>query len=242
MQDRYAGDVGDFGKIGILRILAGSNLRIGVNWYLVSDEVHNDDGKHIGYLSDSKFIGCDDELLGKLGYMVYGNQRSISMLENMNLISNAVYYNDQLLSPQESNKKFRNEWHSNALQKLTDTDIVFLDPDNGLLPKSVYPGSKLSIKYIFENEIVDYYSSGHSVIFYNHRSRLEEDTYLNRFRTFFQIDSLCSAFSFDMKFVRGTIRDYFFLIHNRHIEQVKESVLIMMNSNWNQHCKYLRLD
>ena len=34
MQDRYVGDVGDFGKIGMLRQIANAGLRVGVNWYL----------------------------------------------------------------------------------------------------------------------------------------------------------------------------------------------------------------
>ena len=53
MQNRYACDVGDFGKIGMLRCLEKEKMRIGVNWYLVEDESHNNDGKHIGYLKDN---------------------------------------------------------------------------------------------------------------------------------------------------------------------------------------------
>jgi len=60
MQDRYAGDVGDFGKFGMLRCIENTGLRVGVNWYLVGDESHNNDGKHIGYLEDDKYRGCDD--------------------------------------------------------------------------------------------------------------------------------------------------------------------------------------
>ena len=37
MQNRYAGDVGDFGKIGLLRQLAAAGYHIGVNWYLAPD-------------------------------------------------------------------------------------------------------------------------------------------------------------------------------------------------------------
>ena len=33
MQDRYAGDIGDFGKFGLLRALSSAGLSIGVNWY-----------------------------------------------------------------------------------------------------------------------------------------------------------------------------------------------------------------
>jgi hypothetical protein len=65
MQDRYVGDVGDFGKIGMLRKIADYGLRIGVIWYLTykPEEHINADGKHIGYLKDCAFKSCDDELL-----------------------------------------------------------------------------------------------------------------------------------------------------------------------------------
>ena len=35
MQDRYAGDVGDYGKIALLRFLQAQGFSIGVNWYRV---------------------------------------------------------------------------------------------------------------------------------------------------------------------------------------------------------------
>ena len=54
MQDRYAGDVGDFGKLGMLRCMEASGLKVGINWYLVGDESHNNDGKYIGYMEDEK--------------------------------------------------------------------------------------------------------------------------------------------------------------------------------------------
>ena len=52
MQNRYTGDIGDFGKLGMLRALQAQDLTIGVNWYLAPDEDHNDDGKHTKYLND----------------------------------------------------------------------------------------------------------------------------------------------------------------------------------------------
>src|SRR5829696_4979011 len=53
MQDRYVGDVGDFGKYGLLRTL-GAGLSLGVVWYLVPNESHNADGKHTSYLIPSR--------------------------------------------------------------------------------------------------------------------------------------------------------------------------------------------
>jgi hypothetical protein len=46
MQDRYAGDIGDFVKLGLIRHLAdpvsngGMGSTVGLNWYLAPDEAH----------------------------------------------------------------------------------------------------------------------------------------------------------------------------------------------------------
>lgn len=59
MQNRYTGDIGDFGKMGLLRSLQETGLSIGVNWYLVPNESHNEDGRYVQYLEDPAFRGCD---------------------------------------------------------------------------------------------------------------------------------------------------------------------------------------
>ena len=45
MQNRYAGDIGDFGKLGLLRTLYAAGFSVGVNWYLnpnlTSKELNN---------------------------------------------------------------------------------------------------------------------------------------------------------------------------------------------------------
>lgn len=33
MQDRYAGDIGDYVKIGLLKMLQDHGFKIGINWY-----------------------------------------------------------------------------------------------------------------------------------------------------------------------------------------------------------------
>ena len=98
MQNRYSGDVGDFSKFGLLRQIASTGLVIGLNWYLVDNESHNDDGKHIKYLTDHRFDGCDDSLRNALRRVVE-KDRSVSMLEKQGLIDNAIYYSYQLLPP-----------------------------------------------------------------------------------------------------------------------------------------------
>ena len=42
MKNQYFGDIGDYGKYGLLRFLGERGLSIAVNWYLTPDDVSND--------------------------------------------------------------------------------------------------------------------------------------------------------------------------------------------------------
>lgn len=237
MQNRYAGDVGDFGKLGLLRQLTSLQLHIGVNWYLAPDESHNADGKHIGYITDKRYNGCDDSLRNALKVVVNG-QRSVSALEKMNLVPNAIYYNEVLYSP--SRTFSRCDWHMKALEVLSSADIVFLDPDNGFLVKSVSTGSAKSNKYVISNEIADYFTAGKSVIIYNHRSREQESVYLRRFDWVYDDSVLKNAVIAGVTFKRGTVRDYIFILQPGHAARIMECLDNMLQSPWGNH--FAKLD
>jgi len=97
MQDRYAGDVGDFGKFSLLRtLLCSSNYRLGVVWYLYPDESHNDDGRHIDYLDKIDYKMCDVSLVKKLSDII-NKGRSVKALEDADLLpDNTVFYSAAL--------------------------------------------------------------------------------------------------------------------------------------------------
>ena len=42
MKNQYLGDIGDYGKYGLLRFLASKGIQIGVNWYLTKNDNSND--------------------------------------------------------------------------------------------------------------------------------------------------------------------------------------------------------
>lgn len=238
MQNRYAGDVGDFGKLGLLRQLTSSQLDIGVNWYLAPDESHNADGKHIGYITDTRYNGCDDSLRNSLKEIVNG-QRSISALETMDLVPNAIYYHEVLYSP--SRTFSRRDWHIKSLEVLSSADIVFLDPDNGLLVKSVSTGSAKSNKYVISNEIADYFTAGKSVIIYNHRCREQESIYLQRFAWMHENSILKDAVIAGVTFKRGTVRDYIFTLQPSHAAKIMGCLDDMLQSPWGNHFAKLNL-
>ena len=42
MKNQYVGDIGDYGKYGLLRFLSNHGIRIGINWYLTENDRSND--------------------------------------------------------------------------------------------------------------------------------------------------------------------------------------------------------
>ena len=87
MQNRYVGDIGDFGKYHLLKSLCMEDnneldLSLGVVWYLVSDENHNDDGKHIRYLEQTtsnlaRFRSGDPALYDSLSEIIKAGKRDV---------------------------------------------------------------------------------------------------------------------------------------------------------------------
>lgn len=241
MQNRYVGDVGDFGKLGMLRSIESCGIKIGANWYLVEDESHNQDGKHIGYLADKKFIGLDEELRNALNSLVTNNRRSINNLEKLQLLQSDIYYNNVLKAVNGSVKELRSDWHKDGLSELCDAELIFMDPDNGLLPPSVSIGSVKSIKYVTKDEIIDYYQAGHSVVFYSHRTREKLNTYLHRFDELFDSEQIKGATIAGISFKRGTVRDYFFILHEQHKARVVNGIEKLLKSGWRQHFELIEM-
>ncbi len=240
MQDRYAGDVGDFGKLGLLRQIASAGFKIGINWYhTYKPEEHiNADGKHIGFFNNKSFWGCDDELLHKLKGIASSAVRNIAALEDARLIPYAQYYS-AILRPGSDQFFSRKNWHKESLETLAGTDIIFCDPDNGLLVKSVSLSSAKSDKYLTPDELIAHYLSGRSVIFYNHRCREKEHLYLRRFIPLLRRKELTSAKWKGLKYARGSIRDFIFILQPFHFERINGVLERMMHNNWRRHFSML---
>lgn len=77
MQNRYTGDVGDFGKYALLKALAGDDLRLGVHWYLNADEESNTDGRFTDY---PKLRECDPALYDGLHAIVRSGNRCVAVV------------------------------------------------------------------------------------------------------------------------------------------------------------------
>lgn len=231
MQDRYAGDIGDYGKFGLLKALQAEGFRLGINWYKATPptkkEKENEDGKH---RIAERYDACDPVLAETLRAISTSPQRSIEALQQAALLDAArtVYFREEVTVAG------RAQWHEDALQALADCDLVFLDPDNGLLVKSVGRRSAKSVKYVFDEELNDYLARGQSVVLYNHRARKPAVQY------FQELADRCAALPAAqgkpicaLTFPKGTIRDYLLIAATPdHAHRIHQALNHMTQGAW----------
>jgi hypothetical protein len=173
MQNRYVGDIGDYLKLGILRALS-PGYRLGVAWWLFPDEVHNRDGRHIGYLErPERWRHYDPELFDALCHVVTSNQRSVPVLEAADVLPSAIHASDLFpLGGRTSGRSGeRHLWFSRVRSRLAEADLVFVDPDNGLEPAGYRPSSAKAGKSVLLSELHELARPQRCLVVYHHQSR-----------------------------------------------------------------------
>jgi hypothetical protein len=173
MQHRYAGDIGDFAKYGLLRAI-GAGYRLGVAWYLYPDESHNADGKYTAYLDHpKKWRHLDPELFDGLGIIVSESQRDLEVIETSGLLGDAVYANEPLAFEGDALKRGseRASWFQEVLSSLKNCNIVFADPDNGLCEDRKYKISRQSYWKRMPLSEAQNLGAGRTAVIYHHNSR-----------------------------------------------------------------------
>jgi hypothetical protein len=172
MQNRYVGDIGDYLKLGILRALSPGR-RLGVAWWLYPDQ-ENRDGRHIGYLHHpERWRDFDPTLFDALAEIVTANRRDVHALEATNILSGATFASEMIPSdgPVTQRRQSRQEWFARMKEKLTNCDLVFVDPDNGLEPDSFSHGSAKAGKSVLLTELRELERPGRCLIAYHHQTR-----------------------------------------------------------------------
>lgn len=217
MQDRYVGDIGDFGKLILLRDLCkavGSNAKLGVNWYHVDQSESTNDGRHIEYLNPKnsnveKFRQCDPVVHEKLSEVLALGDRSIKALEQGGLLPvNTTFYSDSLPceDPLVDRRRHREAWFEGSLNQLRHSTILFLDPDNGIQTPNVRKTQKPAVKYAFDDEIQKCFEMCAILVVYNHKNRVPNAEYVQGFIRL--RDVLNGAQLRILRFKRFSVRDY----------------------------------
>jgi hypothetical protein len=179
MQNRYTGDIGDYGKYALLKTLAGSDLRLAVVWYLNPHEEGSADGKFTEYLSEARegwYRPADPGVYDILKKIVRDDRRRVSSVREKRILPvETIFYEAPLdyakFRPAKDRQRAREDWSKGAFNNTREAKLVFFDPDNGLEVKSHGPHTKLGAKYAFETEIQPFLDRDQSIVVYQHLNR-----------------------------------------------------------------------
>ena len=264
MQNRYVGDLGDFGKYGLLRALCeprddpdGTVLSLGVVWYLTCPE-DNRDGKHVSYLNfdlpepspqnQEKFRKCDPCLYDALRNVLRTGARKVESIRQSSILpSGTEYYENPLTfegitgtgrSLQKLRAARRREWLQGALDLTSECDVVFVDPDNGLEVKSTSRTAKKGPKYAFFNELCSYLQRDQSLVIYQHigRNGKAKDQIRRRLA---EIEECLGQPATALWYRRGTSRVFFIVPTDRHRETLRRRSEQFLQTLWSRHFKQI---
>jgi len=177
VKNQYFGDVNDYVKYGLLRLLGGdSGLQGVLCWMLTPDDDRGDGGK-LQYLRESeRWRHHDPQLFDALQGMsrAQTEQRSISLIEGSDLLPRTSFFSEILADDASARRGYFDRLWRNAAA----ADLVFFDPDNGMEVESVKLGHKGSSKYLYWREARDTYRRGHSLVLFQHFPRVKRDNFV----------------------------------------------------------------
>ncbi len=191
MQQRYLGDIHDFQKFIFVKFLSYAfKQKIGLNWYLVDPkkigekEVNKKDGEKRYFLQKNEFKTIDREIYNEFVELKLKKFRNInSFTKKTHMLQYVCFYNKKipLLN--------REKWLLDSLSFFKENNIIFLDPDNGLL--KIKKSRKMSLKYVLLREIESYLSNNKTVIFTQFQSfNKTNNTYLNEINNYLKMKNI----------------------------------------------------
>jgi hypothetical protein len=188
VKDEYFGDVSDFWKYGILRVLTAHGLSVFVCWMLTAP-ASGRDGRKLGYLAQgARHRPFDPELFDVLGTAVRSGRRGVGVAEE-GLVPGAGYY-----APVLGDSSVGRACYFEGLWAAADGyDVVFFDADNGI-ERGVRKGRAGSHRYLYLDEIATTVDRGHTPLVFQHFTREPRAEFLvrtaERVRTATQIDDV----------------------------------------------------
>lgn len=222
MKNQYVGDIGDYGKYSLLRAFAEAGIKIGINWYLTDDDGSND-GKIKGYLNEGLLRKYSPVVFDTLRKIVSSGSGTVEDIQNSGIIPGACFFSEPvslLGTPLERTEK-RYKWLWDSIRALNGTELVFLDPDNGLMVKDD-SSQKNAEKYVLPKEVLEYWNSRFNVVYYCHKGRRTDEQWQNYLRVMRK--TMPGTRIIALTYHKGTQRSYVFLVRKMHFEKYRKII------------------
>ena len=145
MKNQYFGDINDYKKYSLLRLLGGDGQIETVVCWVLTENDSKTDGNRIAYLEQpDTWRKYDPVVFEHLREHVLERRiRDIDVIERGDILTKCRFFSDIIQDDNRQRDLFFNKFFKFA----EGADLVFFDPDNGLEVKSVPRGKKRSSKY-----------------------------------------------------------------------------------------------
>ena len=155
-----------------------------------------------------------------------------------------VVPDNSIAIPRESSHADRFE---GALTATKDAKLVFVDPDNGIaIPKEdtaangsednhitkVDPYSKKGPKYVFMEDIQQFYEQGQSLVIYHHLAHRPAKEQINGLAKRLQERLNLPSLPWALRYRRGSPRAYFIVPHKNHGVALENRLKSFLDSPW----------
>lgn len=242
MRNRFVGDIGDFGKYGLLRYLSGLRggpgpvLRLGIVWYLTPDDKDK---------NRERLRACDPDLYDALKRIVDNPARNVKSIRESDIFlkhspCRTIFYEEPLKLDDSCSRQARIErrtqWLKGALAATSGCDIVFLDPDNGMQPAKADPYARTGAKWALFSEVDQFIKAGKSVVVYQHAKRDEKvdeqrDGRLAELRE--HVDR--GQYAFGLVYHRGNCRMFLVIPNEKHADLLRCRAERFTAGLWGEH-------
>ena len=214
MKAQYVGDIGDFGKVLILKHLTGLGFKVGVNWVLTKNDKRAD-GKHRDYMDyrgRDCLCCCDEKVFERILPLAKKERadRKIEDLEGLirGFSESVVFYSKRYVGG-EARRTCEDEAFTELSPELAD--MVFFDPDNG-----VDGEEGTSSKHVYLSDLKRYWNRKQSILTYHHLGRDgAHNQQIEKIKSEFQ-KALSGAQVYPYHLRRGTARVYILCVQKKH--------------------------
>ena len=233
MQNRFVGDIGDFGKFGLLRWLCGMRevtandghrqLRLGMIWYLNNNGSNNE-----GEIEPPVELShCDQGLFARLQRI--RPARSIERVRKGGILPGSDFY-ERCIAPGSGRpaKPFRKNWLYGALAKTPGDELIFVDPDKGIASRNQVEQN--SREHAFMDELKPFIERGQSLVIYQHAAHADREM-LIMYLTLRLQRELGLTWVRTLRYHRGD-RFFFIVIQPRHKNIIDARLESFRKSLW----------
>ena len=222
MRDEFFGDINDYHKFGLLRVLTRKGeLRTGVCWMRRPDE-----SSAGGYLNmPGRWQKYAPPLFASLRREL-SPKRSIRQAERLEVLPRKrfIFFRDYISDGEVE----RERYFDGMLEKFQDVKLIFFDPDNGLEVRSKPLGRKGSSKYLYWAEMCRAFRLGKSLLIYQHFPPKPRELFIaERRKEIAKRTGGAEVYAF------GTPRVVFFLaVQPKHSEYFQRRIEELERSSW----------